>query len=147
MKKKLLPFLFFMLALGCGNPAKKTAVSPVGTWQSHQPWDNNFITVTVRPDSSILFKAEKSFCPGTKYFISVGKWHIEKDSILVMKQYTDGRKYQIKDLFPELTKNASDSNNVIPLDMEAHFIFSRNHLYDIEPDGKPSSTRYYDPKK
>jgi len=91
----------------------------------------------------MLFKAKKLFCPGTKYFVSVGKWHVENDSFLVMQQYKNGKHFELKDVFPELTKIQGDSNNVIALDIEARFLYTKDHLYDIEPDGKRSKKRIY----
>jgi hypothetical protein len=139
-------FLLFLipplLLFSCGEPAKKAAPDPKGKWESFMMWDNNYITVTVRPDSTILFKAKKLFCPGTKYFVSVGKWSVEKDSFLVMSKFTDGRKYELKELFPELT-TIGDSINIIGLDLEAKFILTKDSLYDIEPNGKRSKDKIY----
>ena len=69
--------LLSSLIISCEEPIKKEAINPIGKWESVLPWDNNTITLTVRPDSTILFKAKKLFCPGTKYFVSAGKWKIE----------------------------------------------------------------------
>src|SRR6187551_1055449 len=98
-------FLFIFsaaLLFACNEPAavKKEPIDAKGKWESVLPWDNNYITLTVRPDSIILFQAKKSFCPGTKYFVSAGKWQIENDSFLVMKRFTGGKKHTVKELFP-----------------------------------------------
>ncbi|CAN5437730.1 hypothetical protein BH09BAC5_BH09BAC5_21360 [soil metagenome] len=139
-------FLISICALffaACNTPVKKELPDPKGKWESMTPWDNNTITLTVRPDSTILFKAKKLFCPGTKYFISVGKWSIENDSFLVMKKFTDGRKYELKDIFPELTHIGSDSVNIVGLELEAKFILTKDSLYDIETSGKRSKEKIY----
>jgi hypothetical protein len=137
--------VFFLFSCKEPTPVKEK-INPVGTWQSHVPWDNNNITVKVLPDSTMLFKVVKSFCPGTKYFISVGKWQVENDSFLVMKQFTDGRQLDFAKLFPELLQTQKDSANVITLALEARFIMDKDHLYDVEPDSTRSKTRYYDRK-
>lgn len=115
---------------------EKAKSNPVGTWENVVPWDNNRITLVVRPDSTMLFKAEKSFCPGTKFFVAVGDWHIENDSILVMESIKDGRHFEVKDLFPELVQMQTDSNNVIPLDLNARLLLSDSSIYDMSADGK-----------
>ncbi len=127
---------------GCDSKPKEI-VSPIGVWQNPVQWDNNKITLTVRPDSVMMFKAEKSFCPGTKFFISIGKWHIEQDSFLVMEPFTDGRHYELHELFPELVQSQKDSMNVISLDVNAKLIFNKEHVYDVQPDGKRSPERFY----
>lgn len=136
-------FLFAGITAGllsaCGErsdkPAK-TKIDPIGVWQNRVPWDNNRITLTVRPDSTMLFKVEKSFCPGTKFFVAIGDWHIEQDSLLVMTSITDGRHYEVRDLFPELMQTQRDSNNVIVLDVNAKLIMADSSFYDISPEGK-----------
>jgi hypothetical protein len=142
-------FLLFIAVLlfSCNEPVKKTTADPTGKWENPLPWDNNFITLTFRPDSVMLFKAKKLFCPGTKYFVAVGKWRMQNDSMVVMKKFTDGRKYELKDIFPELTHLGSDSVNVIGLDMEARFIVTKDTLYDVELNGTKSKTRHYLRKK
>jgi hypothetical protein len=141
--------LLFIAAVifSCNGPAKKPAMDATGTWSNPLPWDNNFITLIVRPDSVMLFKAKKLFCPGTKYFVSVGKWHMENDSLLVMNKFTDGRKYELKDIFPELTHLGSDSVNIVGLDMEAKFILTKDTLFDRELNGTRVKKRYYLRKK
>lgn len=150
MMRYLLFFFSLALLASCGEPAKEAAkkngLDPIGGWHSHTSWENNDITLTVRPDSTMLFKCIKSFCPGNKYFVAIGKWHIEHDSILVMQKIT-GHKYEVRNLFPELTGPAADTLNVIALDIEAKFLMDADHLYDIEPNGKRSAARYYDRKK
>ena len=136
----LIPALF---VFSCKEETKKDLPDPKGKWESAIPWDNNTITLTVRPDSMILFKVKKLFCPGTKYFISAGKWHVENDSLLVMEQYNDGRKYDLDELFPELKDIGSDTVNVIGLDINAKFILTKDSLYDIEPTGKRSKDKIY----
>ncbi|HEU4718147.1 MAG TPA: hypothetical protein VFU15_09945 [Bacteroidia bacterium] len=142
----LLPAIVFFFS--CHSSPEKVSPDPVGTWKPHVMWDNNDITLQVLPDSMIKFKAVKGFCPGIKTFVSVGKWTIVHDSILQMTQYTDGRRYTMKQLFPELVlPNDSVMPDVIPLDMNARFIIAKDHLYDVELDGKRSVKRYYDRKK
>jgi hypothetical protein len=143
---RIFVFILFSASFifSCKEPVKKAAsIDPKGKWESVLPWDNNTITLTVRPDSMILFKAKKLFCPGTKYFVSAGKWSIENDSFLVMKQYTDGRKYELKELFPELADIGSDSVNIIGLALEAKFILTKDSIYDMEPSGKRSKEKIY----
>ena len=142
---KIFAPLFFLCCIlaSCHEPAAKQAFDPRGKWENPLPWDNNFITLTVRPDSVMLFKAKKLFCPGTKYFVSAGKWSIEHDTLLVMKKFTDGRKYELKDIFPELTQIGSDSVNIVGLDMEARFIITKDTLFDVELNGKRVTKRYY----
>lgn len=115
---------------------EKSKVDPVGVWENTTHWDNNHITLTVRPDSTMLFKCEKSFCPGTKFFVSVGKWHIEKDSFLVMEQFTDSTHFELRELFPELMQTQRDSNNVIVLAVSAKLIMGDSLLFDITPEQK-----------
>jgi hypothetical protein len=86
---------------------------------------------------------EKSFCPGTKFFVAIGDWHIENDSVLVMEPITDGRHYEIRDLFPELTQIGRDSNNVNALDVSARLIMADSSLYDIDADGKRVQAHSY----
>lgn len=139
-------FLFTALILvACTNEPekKKPAIDPTGKWESMMPWDNNTITLTVRPDSMILFKAKRLVFDGIKYFVSAGKWSIENDSFLVMKQFTDGRKYELKELFPELDSAGADSTNIFGLDLSAKFILTKDSLYDIEPTGKRSKEKIY----
>ncbi|HET6993302.1 MAG TPA: hypothetical protein VFJ43_18345 [Bacteroidia bacterium] len=143
MKTVFLVTSFSFFIFSCKEPAKKNPVNPIGIWESEVPWDNNDITVTVRPDSMILFKAKKIFCPGTKFFVSVGKWSVENDSFLVMKQHNFGKKFMVKELFPELEKTEEDSANVIGVDIEARFILTKDHLYDIETNGKRSKNKIY----
>ena len=142
MRTFLVFFIPSLILFACNEEIKKERFDPTGRWESVLPWDNNTITLTVRPDSTMLFKAKKLFCPGTKYFVSAGKWSIENDSFLVMKQFTDGRRYELKELFPELAVD-SDSLNVIGLDLSAKFIITKDSLYDIEPDGKRSKEKIY----
>jgi hypothetical protein len=97
----------------------------------------------MRPDSMMLFKVEKSFCPGTKFFVSVGKWHIEQDSFLVMEQYTDGRHFELRELFPELVQTQQDSMNVNSISVSAKLIIADDVIYDVQPDGKRALERTY----
>ncbi len=131
------------LFTGCAEKPKEK-FSPIGVWQTHEAWDNNMITITVRPDSVMLFKVEKRFCPGTKYFVSAGKWKVENDSILSMQTFTDGRHYEIRELFPELVQTQKDSTNVVALDITAKLLFDKDHLYDMLPEGKRSPIKFYD---
>lgn len=121
----------------------KEIASPIGVWQNPKQWDNNLITITVRPDSVMIFKAEKSFCPGTKFFVSAGTWHIEQDSFLVMESFTDGRTIDVNEYFPELVQSQKDSMNVLPLEVTARLLFDSDHIYDVQPDGKRSNERVY----
>jgi hypothetical protein len=121
----------------------KPKMEPIGVWENTTHWDNNKITLTVRPDSTMLFKVEKSFCPGTKFFVAIGDWHIENDSVLVMEPITDGRHYEIRDLFPELTQIGKDSNNVNALDVSARLIMADSLLYDIDANGKRVTEHSY----
>ncbi len=143
MRTFLLLFLTTIFIFSCTEPAKKNLLDPKGKWESVMPWDNNTITLTLRPDSTILFKCKKLFCPGTKYFVSIGKWSVENDSFLLMKNFTDGRKYNVKDLFPELANIGSDSVNIVGLELEAKFILTKDTIYDLEPTGKRSKEKKY----
>lgn len=144
MKIFLSIILLSSLIIACEEPVKKEAVNPIGKWESVLPWDNNTITLTVRPDSVMLFKAKKLVSDGIKYFVSVGKWKIENDSFLLMEQFTDGRKYELDELFPELANLDPESKkNVIGLELSAKFILTKDSIYDIEPTGKRSKEKIY----
>lgn len=132
-----------MIALISCSERSKPKIDPIGVWENTTHWDNNHITLTVRPDSTMLFKAEKSFCPGTKFFVSVGKWHIEQDSFLVMEQFTDSTHYELRELFPELMQTQQDSNNVLVLGVTARLIMSDSVLFDITPEGKRVQEHQY----
>ncbi|HTF02620.1 MAG TPA: hypothetical protein VK826_01290 [Bacteroidia bacterium] len=138
----LVALLIVLAAVSC---SERPPVTPnaVGVWQNTTQWENNLITLTIRPDSMMLFKVEKSFCPGTKFFVSVGKWHVEQDSILVMEQYTDGRHFELSELFPELVQTQKDSMNVISLEVTAKLIIANDVIYDLQSDGKRSPDRIY----
>lgn len=144
MRTILLLVCIVITVFSCKEETTRKTFSPVGTWQSHTNWENNKITITVRPDSVMLFKAEKSFCPGTKFFVGVGKWVIVNDSILEMRQFTDGRRYKLEEIFPELIQTQRDSANVMALDMSVRLLMNDSHLYDINPQGKRNMDRYYD---
>lgn len=135
-------FLIAILMISCSE-RDKPKIDPVGVWENTTHWENNHITLTVRPDSTMLFKCEKSFCPGTKFFVSVGKWHIEKDSFLVMEQFTDSTHYELRDLFPELVQTQRDSNNVIILSVSAKLIMGDSLIYDITPEEKRVTEHAY----
>ena len=135
--------LIGVLLLASCAERDKPRVEPVGTWENTTHWDNNKITLTIRPDSTMLFKVEKSFCPGTKFFVAIGDWHIEHDTILVMEPITDGRHYEIRDVFPELTQIGKDSNNVISLEISARLIMADSSFYDIGENGKRVQTHNY----
>jgi hypothetical protein len=136
-------FFAVLIFISCNEEIKKDIPDPTGKWENPIKWDNNYITLTVRPDSVMLFKCKRLFCPGTKYFIAAGKWSIENDSILVMKQFTDGRKYELKEIFPELTTIGSDTANIIGFEMTAKFIMAKDSLYDIETSGQRSKEKIY----
>jgi hypothetical protein len=123
---------------------KNVALNPTGVWKIHNIIENNEITLTIREDSVMLFKAKKTFCPGTKYFVGVGQWRIIQDSILIMTQFTDKRQYQLQDIFPELVQEQKDSANVVALDMEMKLIATKEHLFDIENGNTRSTLRFYD---
>lgn len=129
----ILAALFFV---SCEERKETKTMDPIGTWENVTPWDNNKITLTVRPDSTMLFKVEKSFCPGTKFFVSIGEWHMEKDSILIMEPIADGRHFEVRDLFPELVQTQKDSNNVIAMDISARLIVKDSSIYDISQNGQ-----------
>lgn len=122
---------------------KNPEVKPIGTWDNTTHWDNNAITLKVRPDSIMLFKVEKSFCPGTKFFVAAGKWHIEQDSFLVMEPFTDGRPLELHEYFPELMQSHKDSANVIMLTVNAKLIIRDSIIYDVSPEGKAVPARTY----
>lgn len=125
-----------LLFVACEERKEHKPTNPIGTWENVTPWDNNKITLTVRPDSTMLFKVEKSFCPGTKFFVSIGEWHMENDSILIMEPIVDGRHFEVRDLFPELLQTQKDSNNVIAMDISARLIVTDSSIYDISQNGQ-----------
>lgn len=135
MTRCLIAISLLILFASCSERDKPN-VDPIGVWDNTTHWDNNKITLTVRDDSTMLFKCEKSFCPGTKFFVAIGDWHVENDSVLVMEPITDGRHFEIRDLFPELTQTGKDSNNVHSLDLSARLIMADSCLYDIDANGK-----------
>lgn len=141
MRFVVLISIMLLLLVSCSE--RKPEYNPVGVWQNTTHWDNNTITLTVRPDSVMLFKAEKSFCPGTKFFVAVGKWRIDQDSFLVMEQFTDGRHYELNELFPELVQTSKDSANVLTLDLSARLVMRDSMIYDLAPDGKAFTERAY----
>ena len=134
-------FAFALALVSCGERAE-TPKDVIGVWQNVAIWDNNRITLKVNADSTMLFKAEKSFCPGTKFFVSIGKWHIIGDT-LYMTQFTDGRTFNLDELFPELIQNRYDSANVISLQVEARMIIADSSLYDISFEGQPVKEHRY----
>lgn len=143
---RYVPVLFFLLFLAsCEERVEeKPKFNPVGVWENTTHWDNNHITLTVRPDSVMLFKVEKNFCPGTKFFVSVGEWHIEKDSLLIMEQFTDTSvHFELRELFPELVQTQKDSHNVITLGVSARLIMADSSLYDVDKNGKAARERSY----
>jgi hypothetical protein len=140
---RYLILLFAVILFASCSERDKPKVEPIGVWENTTHWDNNKITLTVREDSTMLFKVEKNFCPGTKFFVAVGDWHVENDSVLVMEPITDGRHYEIKDLFPELTQIGKDSNNVHALDVSARLIMADSCLYDLDANGKRFTEHAY----
>lgn len=136
--KNLALSLLFIIAIfivSCSE-RDKPKMNPIGVWENTSHWDNNAITLKIYPDSTMSFKCVKSFCPGTKFFVSVGKWHIEQDSFLVMEQFTDSTHFELRELFPELVQTQADSNNVIALSISAKLIMTDSLIYDISPEGK-----------
>ena len=127
---------FALFFISCEERKENKTMNPIGTWENVTPWDNNKITLTVRPDSTMLFKVEKSFCPGTKFFVSIGEWHMENDTVLIMEPITDGRHFEVRDLFPELLQTQKDSNNVIAMDISARLIVNDSSIYDISQNGQ-----------
>jgi hypothetical protein len=140
--------IFLLLSIvACNSEQKETKKLPelIGTWCSRTTWNNNTITLKVRPDSTILFKVQKDFCPGTKYFITIGEWHIEKDSVLVFDQIQDTtRRYKGRDLFPELFVSA-DSINVMALPVSsAKYVFRNGNLHNMGTKGEAVLTEVFD---
>jgi len=136
-------FIILAIVLLSCSERGKPKVSPIGVWENTTHWDNNHITLTMRPDSIMLFKAERSYCPGTKFFVAVGKWHIEQDSFLVMDQITDSTHFAIRELFPELVQTSVDSNNVMVIGVTARLIMADSAIFDITPDGKRVQEHMY----
>src|ERR1044071_427436 len=131
---------FFFVSCGQRN---KPVVDPVGVWENTTHWGNNKITLKIRKDSIMLFKAERGYCPGQRYFVSAGKWHIEKDSILVMDQADDSTHFDLAEIFPELVQGAKDYNNVTVLTVSARLIIRDSLLYDVSPEGTAVPDRTY----
>ncbi len=142
MMRYLITSLIIVLSL-CSCNERAPEVKPIGTWENTTHWENNAITLKVRPDSIMLFKVEKSFCPGTKFFVSAGKWHLEKDSFLIMEPFEDGRILELNDYFPELMQTHKDSANVIQLSVSAKLIIRDSIIYDVSPEGKAVPERTY----
>lgn len=130
-----------LLLMACSE--RQPEVNPIGVWENTTHWENNAITLKVRPDSVMLFKAEKSFCPGTKFFVAAGKWHLEQDSFLVMDPFTDGRPVELQEYFPELMQSQKDSSNVIVLSINAKLLIRDSTIFDISPEGKAVTERNY----
>lgn len=147
MRYSLILLLLIIVACNSEQKEKEKKKSPelIGTWRSRAPWNNNTITLKVRPDSTILFKAQKDFCPGTKYFIAIGEWHIEKDSVLVFDQIQDTtRRYKGRDLFPELFVTA-DSMNVMALPVSsAKYVFHNGNLHNMGTKGEAVLAEVFD---
>ena len=140
---RILVALAIVLSLSACSERPGEKISPIGIWQNPIQWDNNLITLHVLPDSTMLFKVEKSFCPGTKFFVSQGKWHVEQDSFLVMEPFSDGRVLDVKATFPELAQLDKDSANILSIEVSARLLFDKDHVYDVQPDGKRSGERVY----
>lgn len=137
-------FLFSsLLLIASCSEREKPKPDPVGVWENTTHWENNAITLKVRPDSIMLFKAEKSFCPGTKFFVSIGKWHVEQDSFLVMEQISEDFVYDLQQYFPELMQTSRDSANVFALALTAKLIMRDSLLYDLSPEGGAAVERTY----
>lgn len=130
-----------LFSVACSE--RQAEIKPIGVWENTTHWDNNAITLKVRPDSVMLFKAEKMYCPGTKFFVAAGKWHIEQDSFLVMDPFTDGRTLELQEYFPELMQSHKDSANVIVLSVNAKLIIRDSLIYDMSPEGKAVRERTY----
>lgn len=133
--------ILLLLLVSCSE--RKPEVNPIGVWENTTHWDNNAITLKVRPDSIMLFKAEKSFCPGTKFFVAAGKWHLEQDSFLVMDPFPDGRPIELQEYFPELMQSQKDSSNVILVAINARLIIRDSTIYDVNLEGKSVPERNY----
>lgn len=134
-------FIIIVLLSACSERHVKP--DPIGVWENTSHWGDNKITLKIRKDSVMLFKAEHGYCPGQRYFISVGKWHIEQDSILIMDEFTDSLHFELGDIFPELVQGAKDYNNVTVLTVRAKLIMRDSLLYDVTPEGKAVNDRTY----
>ncbi|MGL5888394.1 MAG: hypothetical protein ACRC3B_00835 [Bacteroidia bacterium] len=115
----------------------------IGEWKSHEPWNNREVTLKVRSDSTMVFIGQVSKEGKKQFFVTIGDWFIRNDSILEMKQITDGRRYDPKDLFPELYASG-DSANIIAAPVTATYIIGETNLYNIAKDGTREMTQYFD---
>lgn len=117
-------------------------VEVIGTWHSHKPWNNREVTLKVRPDSTLVFIGKIMEKGDTNYLAAIGDWEILHDTILNMKLITDGRKYEPKDLFPELYENGAKPN-IVTAPITATYIIGDKNLYNITKNMR-DTTQYYD---
>jgi hypothetical protein len=115
----------------------------IGEWKSHEPWNNREVTLKVRPDSTMIFIGMTNEKGKKQFFVTIGDWSIRNDSILELKQITDNRRYNPKDLFPELYASG-DSANIIAVPITATYIIGETNLYNIAKDGTREMAQYFD---
>lgn len=115
----------------------------IGEWKSHEPWNNREVTLKVRPDSTMIFIGMTNEKGKKQFFVTIGDWSIRNDSILELRQITDNRRYNPKDLFPELYASG-DSANIIAVPITATYIIGETNLYNITKDGSREMAEYFD---
>lgn len=130
----------FVLTIAACNP-RHPEFDPVGTWQNTTHWDGNVITLTMREDSVMLFKTEKTVNGTTRFLLACGTWHIEQDSFLVMDPGTKGVTCSMNEMFPELTQIPGE--NVSMLEVSARLIMRDSLIYDLKADGTAEPLHTY----
>lgn len=128
------------------SPNRKPLYTPtdvIGTWKSHEPWNNREVTLKIRPDSTMIFIGMTNEKGKKQFFVTIGDWKIRKDSILELVQITDNRKYNPKELFPELYASG-DSANIIAVPITAAYIIGEKNLYNIRKDQTREMNQYFD---
>ncbi|MCU0432449.1 MAG: hypothetical protein MUC87_03215 [Bacteroidia bacterium] len=157
-------FLLLLLAVACkpkpqprvAIPVKDTTavvvkkltykpVEVIGNWHSHRPWNNREVTLKVRSDSTMVFIGKVMEKGDTTYFVAIGDWEVIADTILNMKLITDGRKYEPKNLFPELYANGA-TPKLFNAPITASYIIGDKHLYNITKNAR-DTTQYFDQMK
>lgn len=115
----------------------------IGQWRSRNLEGGREVTLNVREDSLLTFAGRTTVQGKTKYYIAVGDWIIRQDTILEMKEITDGRRFKSKDLFPELYASG-DSANLVSMPITVTFIVGKTYLHSITKEGKRDTVQVYD---
>lgn len=128
-----------LIAVAC-NP-REPEFNPVGVWQSTGVWNGNMTTLTVRQDSIMLFKTERTIDGTTRFIIATGNWGVEKDSFLIMEPGTNGVATTMNEMFPELTQIPGE--NITYVTMSARLIMRDSLIYDLKADGTAEPLHTY----